>query len=257
MNYGVKSSVYNVWVFSADPTILSQELDHASTHFLNEQIYVDTEKGVIHLPRICQWHSADLGGNRTRMLRTLLPYMPNAMESDIRRLLKATTLTSPSGQPPLASSPISLQSTVHHAPGSPSISPTNGYIVNNASAATGGKVKVRYTSFDNTLRGVFLMGHDLTAANACLLTRKGLRRDLTLSKATQQPTSNLTASLQQYHSLSRNHGENGVLASPSSHVTASSMRTVEVSQSLPSSPMSAVAQTLQRRSEEEPAPRPL
>jgi len=126
LNTGSKSSIYNTWIFSADPVALSCELDHAAIHFLNEQLQVDCDKAIIHLPKVCRWLSADLGGTKTRMLKSLMPYMPAAMESDIRKLSKPK-VGSKSGEKPA-------------------------------------KIKIRYASYDSTPRGFFLMGHD-TATN--------------------------------------------------------------------------------------------
>jgi hypothetical protein len=82
LNSGTKSSIYNVWAFSSDPEKLNSQLDHASTHFLNEQISIDHDRGTIYLPRICQYYSGDLGGSKLRILKTLMHYMSSQMEKE-------------------------------------------------------------------------------------------------------------------------------------------------------------------------------
>ena len=64
------------------------QLDHASTHFLNEQVTVDTERQIVYLPRICQYYAKDFGGSKSRVLKMLMPYMSQQMERDVKVLLK-------------------------------------------------------------------------------------------------------------------------------------------------------------------------
>ena len=88
LNSGTKSSIYNIWPFSRDSDLLNQQLDHASTHFLNEQVAIDFDRNVIYLPRICQYYSNDLGGSKTRILKTLMQYMSPQMEKEVKWLYK-------------------------------------------------------------------------------------------------------------------------------------------------------------------------
>ncbi len=82
MHSGTKSSIYNIWVFSSDQALLNIQLDHASTHFLNEQVTIDYDRAIIYLPRVCQYYASDLGGSKTRILKTLLQYMSDQMEKE-------------------------------------------------------------------------------------------------------------------------------------------------------------------------------
>lgn len=82
LNSGTKSSIYNIWVFSHIPDVLDMQLDHACAHFLNEQVSMDMDKGILYLPRICQYYAYDLGGKKDRILTTLLHYMSATMEHE-------------------------------------------------------------------------------------------------------------------------------------------------------------------------------
>ncbi|KAI3653581.1 hypothetical protein MP228_001528 [Amoeboaphelidium protococcarum] len=88
LNNGSKSAIYNVWVFSDNAELMNRQLDHTSTHFLNEQVQMDLVKRIIYLPRICQYYSGDLGGNKLRIFKTLTNYMSPQMEKEVKWLLK-------------------------------------------------------------------------------------------------------------------------------------------------------------------------
>jgi hypothetical protein len=87
LNSGSKSSIYNVWPFSHEPELLNKQLDHASTHFLSEQVHIDHDRNVVYLPRICQYYGNDLGGRKSRIIKTLLHYMSGHTEREGKSLI--------------------------------------------------------------------------------------------------------------------------------------------------------------------------
>ena len=88
LNSGVKSSIYNVWIFSSDAAMLNIQMDHATTHYLNEQVTVDNGRTTLYLPRVCQYFAKDFGGSKQATVKALIPYLSAQIEREIKYMLR-------------------------------------------------------------------------------------------------------------------------------------------------------------------------
>ena len=140
LNCGTKSSIYNVYALTE--TDLEKELEHASKHFLNEQIKVDVKKKTIFFPRIMQWYIRDFGTtDRRELLHNIWKYLPSNIKASIIKICsneKSTTLL-----PRFSSSiSVSMERFTPTTDRAPSLSALK-------------RLKIRFQNYDWSLRAVF------------------------------------------------------------------------------------------------------
>jgi len=68
INCGSYSSPYYVWPLDGGDQ-LNQQLDHASAHFLQDQVFVNENKKTIGIPKICIWYAQDFGNKQEKMIQ--------------------------------------------------------------------------------------------------------------------------------------------------------------------------------------------
>ena len=87
LNCGSHSSPYFVWPIDGGDEY-DMQMDHASWHFIQDQVFVNHEKRIIDLPKICQWYMDDFG-NKNALLQFVAKYLTSAQNADIKNLMES------------------------------------------------------------------------------------------------------------------------------------------------------------------------
>ena len=70
-----------------DAANVDEALNAATKAFLEEDVQVDMRTRTVVLSKILYWYKFDFGGDNTRLLQWIMPYLRDTVRSDVQRLL--------------------------------------------------------------------------------------------------------------------------------------------------------------------------